>query len=444
MDRENEVWAKLRTIVDSDQEQDIVELGYVSHLKIKEGSVVYRLHLPAMDAQLRDQYQFFTEQVVKELDWVTSVTSILDKAPKSSSMELAFKGLSHVKNIVAVSSCKGGVGKSTVSVNLAMSLALEGFSVGLFDADIYGPSMPTMLGLKGPIQQAKDGLLLPIDSHGIKVMSFGFTDGQYQSSPAVMRGPMVSQVVNQLISGTEWGVLDYLIVDMPPGTGDIQLTMTQMIPLTGAVIVTTPQKVSVDDVMKGIRMFEKLNVPILGVVENERYFVCDGCDKHHYIFGPGFLDDIQKEVVTQFALGLPLDPLLAASGDSGIPFVIQHPNHEIASLYQELSQCVVNAVKTVSVDGSHYPMLLFEPGKGLELVKDSDSAPLTLSPWQLRIKCQCAHCVNEFTGVAILDPNKVSKDIEPLALKPVGRYAISVSWSDGHASIFPYAYLKTI
>jgi Mrp family chromosome partitioning ATPase len=442
MDRENEIWAKLRSIVDSDKEQDIVELGYVSHLKIKEGAVIFRLHLPAMDAQLRDQYQFFTEQVVKELPWVTSVTSILDKAPKSSSMELAFKGLNEVSHIIAVSSCKGGVGKSTVAVNLAMSLALDGHLVGLFDADIYGPSLPTMLGLSGPVKQTDAGLLSPAESHGVKVMSFGFTDGQYQSSPAVMRGPMVSQVVNQLISGTDWGVLDYLIVDMPPGTGDIQLTLTQMLPLSGAVVVTTPQKVSVDDVMKGIRMFQKLNVPILGIVENEQYFVCDGCDKRHFIFGPGYLETIQKEVASHFAIGMPLHPLLAECGDEGLPFVVKYPSHEVSQLYRQLSLEMVKAVTAESGEGSQYPMLLFEPGKGLELTKEAGLPPLLITPRDLRLKCQCAHCVNEFTGDALLKPETVAQDIEPLALKPIGRYAIGVSWSDGHSSIYPFSYLN--
>jgi Mrp family chromosome partitioning ATPase len=443
MNLEDEVWAKLRTIVDPTTGQDVVEMGFISHLKIKEGVVVFRLHLPPMDTQLRDQYQFFTEQAIQELPWVTLVTSIIDKAPKKSAMELSFKGLEQVTHVIAVSSCKGGVGKSTVAVNLAVSLSLEGYSVGLFDADIYGPSFPTMFGLSGPISQTEEGMLMPLECSGVKLMSFGFTEGQFQSSPAMMRGPMVSQVLNQLLSGTAWGELDYLIVDMPPGTGDIQITLAQMVPLSGTVVVTTPQKVSVDDVIKGVKMFEKVQVPILGIIENEQYFICDECDKRHDIFGPSSLEALTLQFNPKFTYGIPLHPLFAKSGDSGIPFVVSYPNHDMGVLYRKLAHCMVDAVTQVTDLTQTFPALVYDPSRGMSLEKTIDgtlsSVPVT--PWDMRTHCQCAHCINEFTGEALLNPNSVPKDIEPLALKPIGRYAIGVTWSDGHSSVYRLDFL---
>lgn len=222
-----------------------------------------------------------------------------------------------IKNIIAVASGKGGVGKSTVALNLALALSQLGANVGLLDADIYGPSQPTMLGKKQIRAQLNDKKLTPIKSHGIETMSIGYLIDE--DVPMIWRGPMVSQAVQQLLNDTDWSPLDYLIVDLPPGTGDIQLTMAQKIPVSGAVLVTTPQDVALVDVYKAYHMFEKLEIPVLGVIENMSYFVCDGCDKPHHIFGEGGGARFAESIGVELLATLPLLPTLGAALDHGNP-----------------------------------------------------------------------------------------------------------------------------
>lgn len=446
-EREDQVWSKLRTIVDPDKEEDIVELGLISHLKLGDESVYFHFHLAEKDPQIRDQYQFFVEKAVKELKWVKMVTIIMAKAPEKSSLEASFQGVKQVKHIIAVSSCKGGVGKSSVAVNLATSLKLDGHSVGIFDADIYGPSLPTMLDLKAEIETGDDGLLIPRESHGMKCMSFGFVDAETSGNPAIMRGPMVTQVLNQLLTGTAWGELDYLILDLPPGTGDVQITLSQLLPLSGVVVLTTPQKLSVVDVEKGIQMFEKLNIPLLGLVENNQYFICENCDEKHFIYGKGALDSLSASHTWHFTRGLPMTKGMAECGDTGMPFVIRYPNDLLSKAFDLLALDVEMSLKAIEDDFSKAPELLFEPGKGMELLRFDEKGThysTAISAFDLRLKCQCAHCVNEFTGELQLEAEKIERDIEPLSLKPIGRYAIGVNWSDGHSSIFPLVFLQNL
>jgi ATP-binding protein involved in chromosome partitioning len=245
--------------------------------------------------------------------------------------------LDQVKHLIAVGSGKGGVGKSTVALNLALALAQEGHKVGIVDADVHGPSMQQMTGTGRPTV-TDDDLLVPPEYEGVKVMSIGMFAAPGQAQ--LMRGPMVTQVIRQFLTQVVWGELDYLIIDLPPGTGDIHLTLAQMVPLSGAVLVTTPQEVSLLDVRKAVHMFKTVNVPVLGVVENMSYFICDGCEKKHYIFRRGGGEKLAKEADVPLLAELPLDPRVAEAGDEGVAFVVSNPSSVVGQAYQEMAKQV--------------------------------------------------------------------------------------------------------
>ncbi|GBL38759.1 iron-sulfur cluster carrier protein [Nitrospirota bacterium] len=246
-----------------------------------------------------------------------------------------------VKHVIAVSSGKGGVGKSTVSVNLAVALARTGAKVGLLDADIYGPNIPMMMGVtKAPEQ--KDGKIVPAESHGVKLISMGFFVPE--DTAIVWRGPMVHTAIQQLFRDVLWGELDYLLIDLPPGTGDAQLTLTQLVPLTGAITVTTPQEVALADVRKGMMMFQKVNVPLLGIVENMSYFLCGHCGERTEIFSHGGGERAAATVGIPFLGRIPIDPAIRAGGDSGNPIVEADPTSPQSAAFREISQKIVAAV----------------------------------------------------------------------------------------------------
>jgi ATP-binding protein involved in chromosome partitioning len=264
-----------------------------------------------------------------------------------------------VKNVVAVASGKGGVGKSTVAANIAMALAADGASVGLLDADIYGPSMPTMFGTNARPQPAGGKNFHPVFAQGIKLMSIGFLVDPDQ--PMVWRGPMVHGALTQFMQQCEWGALDYLIVDMPPGTGDAQLTLTQTAPLAGAVIVTTPQQVSLIDARKGLRMFEQVKVPVLGIVENMAYFTCDGCGKQHDIFRRGGGRATAEQLGVPFLGEVPIDSAVPLSGDDGLPIVSRDPANPAAIAFRSVAREVARqlAMRGMAAEA--------EPAGGLRL-----------------------------------------------------------------------------
>ena len=439
-EKENEVWAQLRLIIDPDQQEDIVELGYVSHLKVTGNKVFYHLHLPDVNAKVKEQYQFFSEESVRELPWVEKVTTIIAASPKQSSLAPSYNGLKDVSHVVAVASCKGGVGKSTVAVNLAFSLALSGYRVGIFDADVYGPSLPTMVHIEDRQVKFEGALILPFEHAGVLLMSFGFAkDPAQEDDAAIMRGPIVSQVINQLLTGTKWGELDYLIIDMPPGTGDVQLTLTQMVPIVASVLVTTPQQLSYVDVVKGIQMFDKVKVPTVAVVQNMSFFVGDD-GKTYYPFGQGALKKLEREYGFKHTVEMPILAAVSEAGDTGVPLVIRHPSSDAAVKFSELASFVVSEVARLSDAQTDVPAISTVPGKGVVL-EYVGREPVVLVPWELRVACQCAHCVNEMTGVRVLDSAGVPKDVEVLTLRAIGNYAVGINWSDGHSSIYPYGFL---
>ena len=347
MMREEDVLEALRNIIDPDFNKDIVSLGFVKNIRILGDEVSLEIQLTTPACPVKNEFQRQAEYLVRQLPGIKKVSVQMTAAqrPFTSALQGIQSTLNTVASIIAVSSCKGGVGKSTVACNLALSLAKTGATLGLLDADIYGPSLPMMLGITDR-PQVRDGKVIPIDKYGMKVMSMGLLMGE--DTPVIWRGPMVAGIIQQFLGQVEWGELDYLIVDLPPGTGDAQLTLTQQAPLSGAVIVTTPQDVALLDARKGLRMFQEVKVPVLGIVENMSYFICDQCFKKHTIFKQGGGKKVADELKLPLLESLPIDPNVVIGGDSGKPVVISQPDSEVARSYAKLAGRVAQELSILS------------------------------------------------------------------------------------------------
>lgn len=439
---ETDVLKALSQIIDPDFGTDIVSCGFVKDLLVKEatGEVSFRLELTTPACPIKDMFEKQANEVVAAIPWVNRVNVTMSAQPAKPiyAADLPM-GLQTVSNIVAVSSCKGGVGKSTIAVNLAYTLAGMGARVGLFDADVYGPSLPTMVSPQNRLLEMnpEKKTIIPTEYLGVKLVSFGFA-GQGR---AIMRGPMVSGVINQLLTTTEWGELDYLLVDMPPGTGDIQLTLCQVVPLTAAVIVTTPQKLAFIDVAKGVRMFSKLKVPCVAVVENMCHFDADG--KRYYPFGRGSGSQVVKQFGIPHLFDLPIRPSLSASGDSGVPEVVSDPQSEVATIFQDLGVCVVQQCAKIRQQVST-AVTYDKSFKAIRVkVPDSDEE-FYLHPATVRRNDRSAQSVDEWTGEQKLSYSDIPQDIEPEEIRPMGNYAVSIVWPDGFNQIAPYDQLQTM
>ncbi len=321
----DQVLEKLSTVIDPDLKKDIVSMGMIKDLELDSGNLKFTLELTTPACPFNAEIEEDVRNAIGQLDGINKFDmNVTAKVMEGRSLD-ADTAMATVKNIIGVASGKGGVGKSTVSLNLALALAKTGAKVGLLDADIYGPSIPLMLGLKDAYMQVQDNKLQPAESNGLKVVSFGFFAEQ-EHQAAIYRGPIISGILKQFLVDTNWTDLDYLIVDLPPGTGDIPLTLAQTIPITGILVVTTPQDVASNVAVKAIGMFEKLNVPIIGVVENMSYFLCPNCNEKHHIFGEGGAQKISEKFKIPFIGEIPLNSGIMSGSDIGKPIMLTDPN----------------------------------------------------------------------------------------------------------------------
>jgi ATP-binding protein involved in chromosome partitioning len=332
----------LRQIKDPDLHKDIVTLGFIKDLKIDNGNVSFRIVLTTPACPVKEQMETDAYSLVSSLPGVASVKVTMDaEVPKGRGIgdKLSIEG---VRNIVAVSSGKGGVGKSTVAVNLAVSLALDGARVGLMDADVYGPNVPIMLGASQARPEIEGNKLIPIEAYGVKLISMAIL--QPGDKPLIVRGPILHGLVKQFLSDVKWGELDYLIVDMPPGTGDVQLSLAQLVPVQGAVLVTTPQEVALIDVRRALKMFETVAVPVLGIVENMSYFIAPDTGNRYNIFGEGGGQRLAKQYGVPFLGSVPLGIEVREGGDKGVPVVVSAPESPQAQAFKQVAEEVARQV----------------------------------------------------------------------------------------------------
>ncbi len=346
---ESHVLDALRPIIDPDFKKSIVDLGFVKNLRIEGADVSFDIELTTPACPIKAEFERAAKEAVSALDGVGEVevtmTAQTRQAPSGTPDKVNLPG---VKNLLAVASGKGGVGKSTTAMNIALSLRDSGASVGIMDADVYGPSLPLLTGVTGRPQSTPNQRIIPIDHEGLKLMSMGFflTD----DSPVIWRGPMVHGLVKQFLTDVEWGELDYLVIDLPPGTGDAALTLTQIAPLSGAVIVTTANDLSLIDARKGLQMFNKVNVPILGIIENMSYFrPPDLPDRKYYIFGDCGGKRVAEVLGVDFLGEVPIDPRMAEYGDTGTPIVKADPQSASAAAFREITGSVARKLATLAV-----------------------------------------------------------------------------------------------
>jgi len=347
---EQQVLAALKSVIEPERRSDIVTLGMVSGIIVREGNVGFAIDVDAKRGPHMEPLRKAAEAAVLKLDGVSSVTAVLTaereasaarpapaRAPGGTSAAPA-SGKAMVPGvgaIVAVASGKGGVGKSTTAANLALALKTLGLRVGVLDADIYGPSMPRMLGISGRPGTSDGRTLQPLENYGVLCMSMGFLVAE--DTPMIWRGPMVMSAIQQMLRDVAWGELDVLVVDMPPGTGDAQLTLAQQVPLTGAVIVSTPQDIALLDARKGLNMFRKVDVPVFGIVENMSYFLCPHCGERSEIFSHGGARREAERLGTEFLGEIPLDIVIRETSDGGQPIVISHPESAHAKVYVQIA-----------------------------------------------------------------------------------------------------------
>ena len=319
--------------------RDIVAAGLVGEVSLDGDRVIVQLSPGPLPPPV---VRATVEDIRRGVGSLSGVKSVEVRVAQAGGAAAAQAPLPGVSDIIAVSSTKGGVGKSTVAVNLACALARSGLQVGLLDADVYGPSLPMMLGLSGKPAVSPANKALPLEKYGLKAMSVGFF--LEEGAPVIWRGPMVTGLLRQFLKDVDWGWLDLLVIDMPPGTGDAQLTLVQQVPLAGAVVVTTPQDVSLLDVGRGIAMFHQVNTPVLGIVENMSYFDCPNCGERDELFGRGGGERLSAEFGVPLLARIPLVPEVRGSGDAGVPLVVENPDHPVSRIYADLARRVVDAV----------------------------------------------------------------------------------------------------
>lgn len=356
---EQSITSALQALIDPNTGRDFVTSKSAKNIKLNGSNVSLDIVLGYPAKSQLEKLKAIVVNQLKTIADIGDITVNIGSRIVSHSAQRGVNLLPNVKNVIAVASGKGGVGKSTTSANLALALAAEGATVGLLDADIYGPSQPQMLGISGRPESTDGKSMEPMMAHGIQAMSIGFlvdTD-----TPMVWRGPMVTSALEQLLRETKWRDIDYLVIDLPPGTGDIQLTLSQKIPVTGAVIVTTPQDIALLDARKGLKMFEKVGIPVLGIVENMSTHICSKCGHEEHIFGTGGGALMSKDYNIDLLGSLPLDIKIREQSDGGKPTVVAEPDSAIANIYKQIARTVAIKIANTSLDhSSKFPSIVIQ------------------------------------------------------------------------------------
>ena len=344
----------LRHVQDPDLRKDLVSLGMVKDVKVEGAKASFTVELTTPACPMKAKIEQDCKEAVSQIEGIDEVVVNMSVNTSARGAMPETEAIPGVKNVFAVSSGKGGVGKSTVATNLALAIAKTGAKVGLMDADPYGPNIPQMVGCEEPPVVENNKIKPPV-AHGVKMVSVGLIAPG--DTPIVWRGPMVHSLIQQFLRDVEWGELDYLVVDMPPGTGDAQLSLSKLAPLSGVVMVTTPQQISLADVKRAIQMFRKVEVPVLGIVENMAYFACPDCGKQYNIFGSGGGEAIAREYETEFLARIPIDMRVSQGGDSGKPIVEVDPDGAIAQEFDKLAGAVAQQISTANADNAPLPTL---------------------------------------------------------------------------------------
>ncbi len=466
-----QVLDELRRIKGPDLEGNIVELGLVSEVLIRDGRVYFSITVSPEKASELEPLRQAAEKVVAEIAGVTGVTAVLTADAKPGKGGAAKSGntaeharvaevrarggagdgagaraparaaaaVPGVKHLVAVGSGKGGVGKSTTALNLALGFQAMGLKAGILDADIYGPSQPKLLGLSGNPQTA-DNKLLPMRGYGLDVMSMGFMIDE--GTPVVWRGPMIVQALNQMLRDVAWNDLDVLVIDMPPGTGDVQLTLSQQVPLDGAIIVSTPQDLALLDARKGLEMFRKTNVPVLGIIENMSYYLCPKCGERSEIFGHGGAEIEAKKLGIPFLGAIPLHMDIRTRSDSGQPITATMPGSIHAEIFRELA---IKAWAEVMAGkgGVTPPQLDVSPAGDALKVATPGGVTYDLSAEMLRVMSPSAEVQGHSPDQRVTVAKK--KNVKIKSLEPVGKYAVRIGFDDGHnTGLFTWPYLEEL
>ena len=479
----DQVVERLRRVKGPDMQGNIVDLGLVSEILLKDGRVSFSITVPAERASELEPLRQAAEKVVREIDGVTGVVAVLTaekprgatpsgngsgargaQVPESARVRQArasgmgggaapaapapgAAGRGHlaqvagIKHMIAVASGKGGVGKSTTAVNLALGLQAIGLKTGILDADIYGPSQPRLLGLAGRPQVAHGNTLRPMQAFGLEAMSMGFL--VEEGTPIIWRGPMVVSALTQMLRDVAWGELDALVIDMPPGTGDVQLTMAQQVPLSGAIIVSTPQDLALIDARKGLNMFRRVDVPVLGIIENMSYFLCPKCGERSDIFGHGGARLEAEKLGIPFLGGVPLHMDIRATSDEGRPIVASSPDSPHAQIYRDIATRAWSELQDSSAARLEPPKLEIGAG-GAELgVTFEGAKSFTLSAEMLRVMSPSAEVQGHSPSQRVTVGKK--RNVRIKELKPVGNYAVRIVFDDGHdTGLYAWSYLQTL
>ena len=481
-----QVLDELRRVKGPDLEGNIVDLGLVSEILIRDEKVYFSITVPADRAQDLEPLRQAAEQVVSKIEGITSVTAVLTAetrggaAPARSSGGGAvaehprvqqaraqsaaaaarpsaapagrpaggpagggrpMTGVPGVKHLIAVASGKGGVGKSTTAVNLALGFQAIGLKAGILDADIYGPSQPRLLGLSGRPQVVSGKTLKPMQGYGLEAMSMGFM--VEEDTPIIWRGPMVVSALNQMLREVAWGDLDVMVIDMPPGTGDVQLTMAQQVPLSGAIIVSTPQDLALIDARKGLNMFRKVDVPVLGIIENMSYFICPKCGERSDIFGHGGAQHEAEKLGLPFLGAVPLHMEIRERSDSGQPIVATNPDSPHAQIFRDIAAKAWAEVESASGRGLKPPRLDISPNRDALKVTFEGGESHELSAEMLRVMSPSAEVQGHSPEQRVTVARK--RNVKIKELRPVGNYAVRIVFDDGHdTGLYTWAYLAQL